>query len=151
MKNGFTLIELLVVVLIIGILAAVALPQYQKAVEKSRLAEVFSMINTGKKAMDLYVLEHGLPENPPISNDELDIGIPTPANSTYSYSIGFSGGSSVGFLHATSDNLWLEGYRNDSSTTATCWYKNSMGTYLCGEICKNGIFDSCRVKDYGDF
>ena len=62
MKNkAFTLIELLVVVLIIGILAAIALPKYELAVEKSRLSEALAMASSLQKAMDVYVLENGYP------------------------------------------------------------------------------------------
>ena len=72
-KKGFTLIELLVVVLIIGILAAIAVPQYQKAVDKTRMMAVIDMLKTIKEAQEFYYLANG---NYATDFSQLDISFP---------------------------------------------------------------------------
>ena len=57
-KKAFTLIELLVVVLIIGILAAIALPQYQKAVTKSRYATLKSLVKSMADMEEIIYLQN---------------------------------------------------------------------------------------------
>ena len=72
-KKAFTLIELLVVVLIIGILAAIALPQYRLTVEKSKAAEGLQNLAALQKAWNVYILENGVP---PSSFLDLAVTVP---------------------------------------------------------------------------
>jgi type IV pilus assembly protein PilA len=59
MQKGFTLIELMIVVAIIGILAAVAIPQYQDYTIKAKLSKVQSTLSPLKTAMALFYQENG--------------------------------------------------------------------------------------------
>ena len=76
-RGGFTLLELLMVVIIIGILAAMALPQFIRAAEKARATEAFNLLGTVRSAENRYRAME--PANQ-YANDltNLDVDIPTP-------------------------------------------------------------------------
>ena len=58
-QKGFTLIELMIVVAIIGILAAIAIPQYQNYVGRSNIASAVSTISANKTLLESYIMENG--------------------------------------------------------------------------------------------
>ncbi len=90
-QGGFTLIELIVVVLVIGILAATAVPQYARVVEKSRAAEAIAAINTIKGSQDRYFNKYGVYCIGAVTTCGLDITIPNLKNFTAYGSISIGG------------------------------------------------------------
>ena len=58
-NQGFTLIELLMVVIILGILAAVAIPQFSASTEDAKKSALKSNLSTIRGAIELYMVQHG--------------------------------------------------------------------------------------------
>ena len=75
-RRGFTLMELLVVVLIIGVLAAIAYPQYSRAVAKAKAIKVISLMSQINRSQELYYMNNALYAEDP---NELDFTFPAGA------------------------------------------------------------------------
>ena len=120
--GGFTLIELLVVVLIIGILAGVALPQYNKAVRKSRVAEAFQTISAINNALAIRNMEMGT-EGVTYPFEELPVAFTTKtgASATDNVYEGPNGwlywiANGTGTAQACAENTWRPCLHYDNNT-----------------------------------
>ncbi|WP_424244508.1 type IV pilus assembly protein PilE [Elusimicrobium posterum] len=147
--EGFTLIELLVVVLIIGILAAIALPQYTKAVEKSRVAEARLILKSIVDAQQIYMMQSGS-DGGTEDWEELDIAIPGTldednniASKNFIYDIDVHYADAIRTSNGESLYCLTANYSPNTNVVYTCYgYDTTVGKSICKSIC--GKEDECN-------
>ncbi|MGP8307559.1 pilin [Vibrio sp. YIC-376] len=85
-QQGFTLIELMIVVAVIGVLAAIAIPQYQNYVAKSELGAGLATITSVRTNVEDYMVTNGsFPDGTTAGQSLADLGVIQPKNGTISF------------------------------------------------------------------
>ena len=86
-RKGFTLVEILIVVIILGILAAIVIPQFTNASQDARRSALASTVQSVRSQIELYKLQHG-DTLPPLTGGDwsaLTVASVYPAGSTNSF------------------------------------------------------------------
>ena len=83
-QGGFTLIELMIVVAIIGVLASIAVPQYQNYVGRAQVSEAISLASSAKTAVSEYYMTIG---DWPEGNDEAGLSAADQIQGSYVNSV----------------------------------------------------------------
>ena len=148
MQKGFTLVEVLVVVLIIGILTAVALPQYEGAMERSRLSEALKNGRTLIDSMNRALVER--PDELPYHESDLDVKISggkwnAPGGCIYttdSFTYNICNGSLVHILRDLGDGEYYKLYMYTTwlpDENLKCQYIGEEGEKICKSLQSQGF------------
>lgn len=147
-QQGFTLIELLVVVLIIGILTAVALPQYTTAVEKSRAAEALTLMSAVAGAAERYRLQK---DRWPDSFAKLDLEVPVRSDGqhggkSFIITMGDEASQSNQFVVVAERDM-----NNAKYVLKTVITENTNGSFTTNRICTDDTgFDASKLDSPSD-